>query len=87
MGLDSAFRLYRGSTVLQEGKLPSAVKIGQWYNVSLAVRGWHFTATFNGHVVLNTTDASPATNLTRGFVALGTGWHTAQFDNFLVEPV
>ena len=81
LDLSGVFELARGSTVVATGPAPSGVHLHTWYNISLTVRGALVTAAVDGAELASWTDPAP-TQLARGWVGLGSGWHQAQFDAF-----
>jgi hypothetical protein len=57
-----------------------------WHRATVSVDAdFTFTLEMDGVAYPSFTDPSPATNLAEGFVALGTGWHHAQFDEVDIQ--
>jgi hypothetical protein len=52
-----------------------------WHHLALTFKGTAVQVSIDGTAVANVTDASH----TKGMAGLGTGWNTAQFDNFSIK--
>jgi hypothetical protein len=64
---------------LASGKVPFSVKT--WHHLALAFKGTSIHASLDGASVANVTDTSHK----KGMAGIGTGWNTAQFDNFSIK--
>lgn len=76
-----------GSVILSRGDTPikivtANVSLRTWHNVAVTItEQYTVTVWLDNFLLLVYTDPSPATNLVKGFIGLGTGWHQAQFDD------
>jgi hypothetical protein len=64
---------------LASGKVPLQLKT--WHHLALAFKGTSIQASIDGAPVANVTDTSH----TKGMAGIGTGWNTAEFDNFSIK--
>jgi hypothetical protein len=64
---------------LASGKVLFQLKT--WHHFALAFKGTTIQASIDGASVANVTDTSH----TKGMAGIGTGWNTAQFDNFSIK--
>lgn len=64
---------------LASGKV--AIQSHPWLHLALAFKGNAIKASINGTTIANVTDASHQ----KGMAGIGTGWNTAQFDNFSIK--
>jgi O-glycosyl hydrolase len=64
---------------LASGKVP--VQLKTWHHLALAFKGASVQVSIDGASVANVTDTSH----TKGMAGIGTGWNTAQFDNFAIK--
>ncbi len=76
--LDST-RFKAAPVKLASGKLPFPLKT--WHHLALIFKGGAIQASIDGASVANVTDTSH----TKGMAGIGTGWNTAQFDNFSIR--
>jgi hypothetical protein len=76
--LDST-RFKAAPVKLASGKLPFSLKT--WHHLTLIFRGATIQASIDGASVANLTDTSHK----KGMAGIGTGWNTAQFDNFSIR--
>ena len=71
---------FKSATVkLASGKVPFSVKT--WHHLAVAFKGPSIQASIDGASVANLSDTSH----TKGMAGIGTGWNTAQFDNFSIK--
>jgi galactosylceramidase len=70
--------LLAGQRTLARGALASGRHPGTWHALRLAARATRITAWVDGALVANLSDATFA----RGWAAVGSGFHTAEFANF-----
>jgi len=76
--LDSA--KFKTPTIkLASGKL--SFKLNTWHHLAMAFEGTAIRVSIDGALVANVTDTSHK----EGMAGTGTGWNTAQFDNFSVK--
>ena len=81
---DGAWELDSTKFKTPPGKLASGKVLLQpksWHHLALAFKGTAIRASIDGTPVANVTDASH----TKGMAGIGTGWNTAQFDNFSIK--
>ncbi len=64
---------------LASGKVP--VQLKTWHHLALGFKGSAIQVSIDGASVANVTDTSH----TKGMAGIGTGWNTAQFDNFAIK--
>lgn len=70
-------------TPLANGTLPAPFSPAQPHALALSTNGTAVTATVNGTTLASVS----STAFAAGMVALGSGYHPAAFDDFLVAPV
>eukprot|EP00045_Choanoeca_perplexa_P015139 m.184168 g.184168 ORF g.184168 m.184168 type:complete len:838 (-) comp16901_c0_seq12:1061-3574(-) len=79
-----------GTVVLTRGNTPiktvaTNIPLRTWQRASAAIDEYYtVTVTLEEIELFTYTDPEPATNLAKGFIGLGTGWHQAQFDDVTV---
>ena len=81
---DGTWELYStkftpSTTKLASGKIP--FPLNTWHHLTLAFKGTTIQVSIDGASIANVTDTSHA----KGMVGIGTGWNTAQFDNFAIK--
>jgi len=64
---------------LASGKAP--FQLNTWHHLALAFKGTAIRASIDGALVASVTD----TTHQKGMAGIGTGWNTAQFDNFSIR--
>jgi hypothetical protein len=71
---------FKAPTVkLASGVVP--LQRNPWHHLALTFKGSHIQASIDGTSVANVEDSTHA----KGLTGIGTGWNTAQFDNFSVR--
>lgn len=80
-GTDGAWELKAHTNTLAAGKLAFAA--GIWHRLRLRFAGSNLTALIDGIELRTLEDGTYA----RGMAGLGTGWNTAEFDHFSVQPL
>ncbi len=71
---------FKSPTVkLASGKVPFQLKT--WHHLALTFKGTSIRATVDGAPVANVKDGTHS----KGMAGIGTGWNTAQFDNFALR--
>eukprot|EP00730_Choanoeca_flexa_P007258 TRINITY_DN12302_c0_g5_i1.p1 TRINITY_DN12302_c0_g5~~TRINITY_DN12302_c0_g5_i1.p1 ORF type:complete len:844 (+),score=126.15 TRINITY_DN12302_c0_g5_i1:279-2810(+) len=74
----------QGQTILAQ--VNAAIKLRAWHRVSVNITAQaEMSVILNGSTLLTVKDWTHASNLQRGFISLGTGWHQAQFDDVEVS--
>jgi len=76
--LDSA-KFKTPTSKLAAGKV--SIQLNTWHHLALAFKGTAIRVSIDGALVANVTDTSH----TQGMAGIGTGWNTAQFDNFSIK--
>jgi O-glycosyl hydrolase len=67
------------TTKLGSGKVP--FQSNSWHHLAMTFKGTTIRVSIDGASIANVTDTSHA----KGMVGVGTGWNTAQFDNFAIK--
>jgi hypothetical protein len=74
-----AWQLYAASNLIASG--PASFPPNTWHNLRLAMRGNSLGCYIDNTLVTNLSDFTYVS----GMAGIGCGWHTAQFDNFIVR--
>jgi hypothetical protein len=62
------------------------VALHTWHRVTVSINeAYTVSVTLDDVPLFTYTDPSPAHNLAKGFVGLGSGWHQTQFDDISVS--
>lgn len=76
-----AWALQFAGATLAQGTTGDPVLAGQFHTAFVSAKGTAITASWDGVVLASISDTSSG----YGMAALGSGWHEAWFDNFVVE--
>jgi hypothetical protein len=69
--------------VIASGAVPSGLSAAGWVRLSLSFKGSKVTAALNGEQIATVS----STTFTAGMAAVGSGWHTAAFDDVSVTAI
>jgi len=69
--------------VIASGNLPFAVKAEEWHTLKISFQG-NTIKTYLDQTQLNSINDN---TYGYGMVAIGSGWHEAYFDNFIITPL
>jgi hypothetical protein len=75
--------LTAGTTTLRQGTTPTAINSGSWYTMTLVTKNSTITAYLNGVPLASVIDTTYAF----GNAAIGSGWHSAWYDDFSITAV
>ena len=77
---NGSYQIGIGNKNIINQSLPIPIFVGQWYNLAIVNQGSTITFKLNNQVVTSITDNT----YTYGMTAMGSGWHHAWFDNFVI---